>query len=63
MSTATDVLGAVKKVLLVSEDVARLNAKVEELSRQVTDHEHRLIRLETLMQLAAQPHRIILPGS
>lgn len=62
MSTATDILGAVKKILLLSEDMERLKAKVEDISRQVADHEHRLIRLETVMQMATQPRRIHLPG-
>ena len=62
MSPTTDILGAVKKVFLLSENMARLSTEVEKLSRQVTDHDRRLIRLETIVDMATQTRRIVPPG-
>ena len=50
MSTLSEVLAARKKILLVTDDIKRLSADSEALSTKVADQEHRLIRIETIIE-------------
>lgn len=63
MSTAGDVFTVIKRIMLVSEDLARLSAEMKEMSEDLDDHEARLIRIETTLSMAGKQNRIILPGS
>jgi hypothetical protein len=63
MSLLSDALTATKKILLVSEELDRLSDDTKSLARTVTDHEHRLIRIETTIEIAQRtPRRRTLPG-
>ena len=62
MSLLSDALAATKKILLVSEELNRLSEDNKELARTVTDHEHRLIRIETTLEIAKRVSRRTLPG-
>lgn len=63
MTLLSDALAATKKILLVSEELNRLSEDSKELARTVTDHEHRLIRLETTLEIAKKLSRRNLPGN
>jgi hypothetical protein len=52
MSAFEKVLGGIKDILVMREDVSRLADGVKELSSDVRDHEHRLIRIETMVDMA-----------
>lgn len=52
MSLLSDTLAATKKIFLVGEELDRLSDGVRELSRAVADHEGRLIRIETMIEMA-----------
>lgn len=52
MSLLADALATTKKIFLVSEELDRLSEDVKELSRAVDDHEGRLIRIETMIEMA-----------
>jgi len=62
MSTAGDAFNLIKRILLINEDMARLSASVDRLNTTVSQHEIRLIRLETLAEMSPRPRRAVLPG-
>ena len=57
MSLLADALAATKKILLVSEELDRLSEDTRALAHAVKDHEHRLIRVETTLDLALGAQR------
>jgi hypothetical protein len=63
MSLLADAFATTKKILLVSEELNRLSEDIKALSLAVTDHEHRLIRIETTIALTQRGSRRILPGN
>jgi hypothetical protein len=63
MSLLSDAFATTKKILLVSEELSRLTGDSKELAHTVTDHEHRLIRIETTLEIAKKMSRRTLPGS
>ena len=52
MSALSAVFSNLKKVLLLENKVDRLEAEVQHLSRKVEDHESRLVRIETMIEVA-----------
>jgi hypothetical protein len=52
MSLIADAFAMTKKVLLLSENLDRLTEESRQLSRTVIDHERRLIRIETMIELS-----------
>ncbi len=52
MSALKDVIAAMKEVLLLTEKVDRAGVMLSELSKEMREHDRRLIRLETLVELA-----------
>ena len=63
MSLLADAFATTKKILLVSEELSRLSEDMKALSLTVTDHEHRLIRIETTIELTRRGSRRTLPGN
>jgi hypothetical protein len=63
MTLLADALAATKKILLVSEELNRLSEDTKALAAAVTDHEHRLIRIETTLEVVRRPSRRTLPGN
>ena len=63
MSLLSDAFATTKKILLVSEELNRLSEDTKALAHAVTDHEHRLIRIETTIQIAQHGSHLILPGN
>ena len=62
MSTLVDVLAATKKVLLVTDDIKRLAADSESLSKKVAGHEYRLIQIETIIEMSPRRSHRTLSG-
>lgn len=52
MSWLTDLSGNLKKIILMQDKVDRLGTEVRELRADVVDHGNRLIRIETMIELA-----------
>ncbi len=58
MSTASEILGTVRKMLLVDEDLTRLSGEVKSLSAKVHQLDIRLTVVKTTMAISPR-----LPGS
>jgi len=52
VSTVKDVMSAMKKVLLLTDKVDRAGKLLTEISGELRDHDRRLIRLETMVEIA-----------
>lgn len=52
MSTLKDVVSALKEVLLLTDKVDRAGRMLSEISGELRDHDRRLIRLETMVEVA-----------
>jgi hypothetical protein len=52
MSALDSLLGSVRRVILMESKIQDLADGLKEVSRRVVDHEGRLIRIETLVELA-----------
>lgn len=58
MSTLTDVMAAMKDVLLLTDKVERAGTVLSEIAGEVRDHDRRLVRLETIVEIARNQPRI-----
>ena len=52
MSTLKDVISALKEVLLLTDKVNRAGMVLSEISGELRDHDRRLIRLETMVEIS-----------
>jgi hypothetical protein len=52
MSAIKDAIAAMKEVILISEKVERAGGLLSDISKELRDHDRRLIRLETLVEVA-----------
>ena len=52
MSTLKDVIAAMREVLLLADKVERTGTVLTEISKELRDHDRRLVRLETLVEVA-----------
>jgi|GEM_PF-572514 len=52
MSTLKDVISAMKEVLLLTGKVERAGSALTEIAGELRDHDRRLVRLETLVEVA-----------
>ncbi|MEX1329369.1 MAG: hypothetical protein AB1Z29_21420 [Desulfobacterales bacterium] len=58
MSTLKDVVSALKEVLLLTDKVDRAGRMLSEISGELRDHDRRLIRLETMVEVARSQARL-----
>ena len=58
MSTLKDVMSAMKEVLLLTDKVDRAGAALSELANSLRDHDRRIVRLETIVEIAGNQPRI-----
>ncbi|MBT8368452.1 MAG: hypothetical protein KJP23_27485 [Deltaproteobacteria bacterium] len=58
MSTLIDVISAMKNVLLLTDKVDRAGKVLTDISSELRDHDRRLIRLETMVELAKSQTRL-----
>jgi len=54
MSLWSDLRSTLRSILVIEEKIDRLSAVVEKMAGHVEDHEKRLIRIETLIELARE---------
>ena len=52
MSAVKDAIAAMKEVLLLTDKVERVGHLLSQLSEEVREHDRRLVRLETLVEIA-----------
>lgn len=57
MSTLQDVISALKEVLLLTDKVDRAGTVLSQMSSELRDHDRRLIRLETMVEMAKSQAR------
>lgn len=57
MSTLQDVISALKEVLLLTDKVDRAGTVLSQMSSELRDHDRRLIRLETMVEMAQSQAR------
>ena len=58
MSTLKDVVSALKEVLLLTDKVDRAGKTLTEIASEMRDHDRRLIRLETMVEVAKNQPRL-----
>ncbi len=58
MSTLKDVISAMKEVLLLTDKVERAGTILSEISQELREHDRRLVRLETLVEVAKSQARL-----
>ena len=51
MSTIDRILGGLRDLIVMKEDLARLAGTARELANDIRDHERRLIRIETMIEM------------
>lgn len=61
MSVVERLFGGIKDLLVMREEVARLNANTERLAAGAMDHEKRLIRIETIIEMSERASQRRLP--
>lgn len=54
MSAFEKIVSGIKDILVMREDMSRLTSGIKDLGADIRDHEHRPIRLETLMAMERQ---------
>jgi hypothetical protein len=59
VSTVKDVISAMKEILLLTDKVDRAGTVLSEISNELRDHDRRLIRLETVVQIAQSQPRLM----
>jgi hypothetical protein len=59
VSTLKDVISAMKDVLLLTDKVERAGKALSEISNELRNHDRRLVRLETLVEVAKYHTQLI----
>ncbi|MCL5405433.1 MAG: hypothetical protein M1398_01680 [Deltaproteobacteria bacterium] len=58
MSALKDVMSAMKEVLLLTDKVDCAGSVLSEMALELRDHDRRLVRLETIIEIAKNQPRI-----
>jgi thioredoxin-like negative regulator of GroEL len=58
LSTLKDVMSAMKEVMLLTDKVDRAGSVLSEMAAELRDHDRRLVRLETIVEIAKAQQRI-----
>ena len=58
MNTLKDVISAMKEILLLTDRVNRAGIVLTEISKELRNHDRRLIRLETMIEIAENQPRL-----
>ncbi|MCG8636469.1 MAG: hypothetical protein MI863_21730 [Desulfobacterales bacterium] len=61
MSVVKDAVAAMKEVLILSEKIDQAGKTLSEVSKELRDHDRRIVRLETYVEIG-QVQRKQLPG-
>lgn len=51
MSVLKDAVGAMKEVLILTEKIDQAGKTLSEISKEILDHDKRLVRLETYVEI------------
>lgn len=57
MSAIKNAISAMKEVLLLTEKVERAGTLLSDVSKELREHDRRLVRLETIVELARDVER------
>lgn len=52
MSAIKDAISAMKEVIILTEKVDRAGGMLVDISKELRDHDRRLVRLETMVEMA-----------
>jgi len=61
MSMVTDAIGAMKEVLILTEKVDQAGKTLSELSKELREHDRRIVRLETYVEIGQAQQRQLPP--
>lgn len=61
MSWISDTFAGLKRIMQLDSDVAQLKRAVEKIDAIALDHEKRLVRVETLIEVGQAPSRLLPP--
>jgi hypothetical protein len=51
LSTLKDVISAMKEILFLTDKVERTGSVLTEISKELREHDRRLVRLETMVEI------------
>jgi len=57
MSVVKDVVAAMKEVLMLTEKVDQAGKTLSEISKELRDHDRRIVRLETFVEIGQMQHK------
>jgi len=57
MSVVKDVVAAMKEVLMLTEKVDQAGKTLSEISKELRDHDRRIVRLETFVEIGKMQHK------
>jgi len=57
MSVVKDVIAAMKEVLMLTEKVDQAGKTLSEISKELRDHDRRIVRLETFVEIGKMQHK------
>jgi hypothetical protein len=57
MSIVQDVVAAMKEVLMLTEKVDQAGKTLSEISKELRDHDRRIVRLETFVEIGKMQHK------
>lgn len=58
MSAIKEAISAMKEVLLLTDKVERAGSALAEISKELREHDRRLVRLETMVEVAQTQRKI-----
>ena len=59
MSALKDVISVMKEVLLLTDKVERTGSVLTEISKELREHDRRLVRLETMVEIGKSLTQLI----
>ena len=57
MSVVKDVVAAMKEVLMLTEKIDQAGKTLSEISKELRDHDRRIVRLETFIEIGKMQHK------
>lgn len=58
MSAIKEAIAAMKEVLLLTDKVERAGSTLSEISKELREHDRRLVRLETMVEVAKARRKV-----
>jgi len=55
MSLLSDTLAGIRRIILLDADVQQLKARADDADHRLRNHDTRLTRIETIIEIARQP--------